>query len=87
MKKAVAVIAFALLVLWFCVIVAWSVADVYQRPRFSSVNDKPVTESMPAIKDARVNGYCAFHVGDEFYIVKNMPEEYLKYSEWYCRMP
>ena len=49
--------------------------------------DRPILETVQQVREARISGVCTFRIGDEYYIVENMPKHYVDYSSWYCRMP
>ena len=57
-------------------------ADVLLR-----VKDRPVLESVEAVYKARTTGVCDFYVGNDHYVVRNLPKEYVDYSSWWVRMP
>jgi predicted membrane protein len=51
------------------------------------VNDRPVLETVEQVYQARTTGYSTFRIGSEYYIVENLPKEYVDYSSWWVRMP
>jgi len=53
-----------------------------QRP-----TDRPVIESMPRVWEARATGVARFHFDGVYYVVTDLPKEYVDYSAWYVRLP
>lgn len=51
------------------------------------VKDRPVLETVEQVYQARTTGYSTFRIGNEYYIVENLPKEYVDYSSWWVRMP
>lgn len=49
--------------------------------------DRPVIESMPRVWEARATGISRFYFDGEYYVVDNLPKEYVDYSAWYVRLP
>ena len=64
-----------------------SANNVTQRKEVLRVNDRPLLESVQQVYDYRKTGYATFHIGSDYYVVENLPEEYVEYSEWRIRMP
>lgn len=54
---------------------------------FASVHDRPVLEDPDEVISARRTGWCAFRFDGVYYIVENLPEEYVDYSAWCVRLP
>ena len=50
-------------------------------------NDLPLLNTVQQVYECRRTGYATFHIGKEYYVVDNLPEEYIEYSEWLIRMP
>ena len=51
------------------------------------VHDRPVLESVQQVYEARTTGICSFYFDGYYYVIQNMPKEYIDYSSWYVRMP
>ena len=56
--------------------------EFFPRPK-----DRPVLETVQQVWEARTTGVSTFRIGSEYYIVENLPKEYVDYSSWYVRMP
>lgn len=54
---------------------------------FASVSDRPLIEDVDSVWKARATGVSEFPFDGEHYVITNLPEEYLAYSEKACRMP
>ena len=50
-------------------------------------NDRPLLETVEQVYEARTSRYCHFNIGDEYFVVENLPKEYIDYSSWRVRMP
>lgn len=59
----------------------------HEQVEFVSVHDRPLLESVDAVIEARTHDTIAFRVGNEYYVVSNLPKEYIDYSSWAVRMP
>lgn len=51
------------------------------------VNDRPLLETVEQVYEARTTKYSHFRIGNEYYVVENLPKEYIDYSSWRVRMP
>lgn len=58
-------------------------ADVF----LHNPKDRPVLETVHQVWEARHTGVCRFRFDGVYYVVENMPKEYIDYSSWYVRMP
>ncbi len=59
-----------------------STVEFWHKPK-----DRPVLETVHQVWEARTTGVCRFHFDGVYYVVENMPKEYIDYSSWYVRMP
>lgn len=57
------------------------------KPVLTHVNDCALIENIDTLREARITGYSVFKFDGVQYVIENLPEEYLKYSEWKCRTP
>lgn len=53
----------------------------------TQIKDRPVLESVDAVRQARMTGVSEFDFNGEHYIVRDLPKGYVDYSSWYVRMP
>ena len=58
-----------------------------QKEKVLRVNDRPLLETVEQVYQARKTGYATFRIGAEYYVIENIPKEYVDYSSWYVRMP
>jgi len=49
--------------------------------------DRPLLETTKQVWEAETTGTASFHFDGRYYVIENLPSEYVKYSNWYCRMP
>ena len=47
---------------------------------FSNILDRPILETKQQIIEAQATGYCEFRYGSEYFIVRDLPQEYIDYS-------
>ena len=52
----------------------------------TSILDRPLLSTRQQIETARATGICSFHIGNEHYIVTDLPKEYIDYSARCGRM-
>ncbi len=62
-------------------------AEHHERRFLQQPVDRPVIESMPRVWEARATGISRFYFDGEYYVVDNLPKEYVDYSAWYVRLP
>lgn len=50
------------------------------KPEFASVNDRPLLDTPRQVQEARTSGRCSFRIGSEYFVVENLPREYVDWS-------
>ena len=53
----------------------------------TSIKDRPVLETVPQVRKARMTGISEFDFDGVHYVIDGLPEEYIDYASEYCRMP
>lgn len=50
-------------------------------------HDRPLLETVSQVREARLDGFSIFHYDGVYYVIYNLPREYVDYSAWCARMP
>ena len=59
-----------------------SVVEFIQKP-----HDRPLLGTVQQVWEARTTGISRFHFDGVYYIIDDLPKEYIDYSSWSVRMP
>lgn len=82
-----ALFTFGLYLVLFILIITPTPRVTQDKEEVLHVNDRPLLETVEQVYEARTTKYSHFRIGNEYYVVENLPKEYIDYSSWRVRMP